>query len=81
MSLGLTYLYVYGLETVVIVECGAAIGLAGQIDAGGTVQLLQLVVTTLFLDHPAGRAEAAPGLSGGAQLRTETQGERRCLLE
>lgn len=81
MSLGLTHLYEYGLETIVIVERGAAFGLAGQVDARGTVQLLQLVVTTLFLDHPAGRAEAAPGLSGGAQLRTEAQGEGRSPLE
>lgn len=76
MILGLTHLYEYGLEAIVtVVECGAAIGLAGQVDARGTVQLLQLVVTTLFLDHSAGRAEAVPGLSGGAQLRTEAQGE------
>lgn len=81
MSLSLTHLNVYGLKTVVIVECGAAIGLAGHVDARGTVQLLQLVVTTLLLDHPAGRAEAAPGLSGGAQLRTEAQGEGRRPLE
>lgn len=81
MSLGLTHLYEYGLEALVIVERGAAIGLAGQVDARGAVQLLQLVVTTLFLDHPAGRAEAVPVRSGGAQLRTEAQGEGRSPLE
>lgn len=54
---------------------GAAVRLAGQVDARGTVQLLQLVVTALLLDHPAGRAEAAPGLFGGAKLRTEAHRE------
>lgn len=74
--LSLTHLYEDGLEaTVVAVERGTAIWLAGQVDARGTVQLFQLVVTTLLLDHPVGRAEAAPGLLGEAKLRIEAQGE------
>lgn len=74
MILGLTHLYEYGLEATVVGECGAAVWLAGQVDACSTVQLFQLVVTTLLLDHPAGRAEAVPGLFGGAKHRTETKG-------
>lgn len=74
--LSLTHLYEHGLEAIVVaVERGAAVWLAGQVDACGTVQLLQLVVTTLFLDHPVGRAEAALGLLGEDNLRIEAQGE------
>lgn len=76
MVLSLTHLYEHDLEaTVVVVEGGAAVWLTGQVDARGTVQLLQLVVTTLLLDHPVGRAEALPGLLGEDNLRTEAQGE------
>lgn len=73
---GLTHLYEYGLKAIVVaVERGAAVWLAGQIDARGAVQLLQLVVTTLLLDHPVGRAVAVPGLLGEAKLRIEARGE------
>lgn len=73
--LSLTHLYKHGLEaTVVVVDRGAAVWLTGQVDARGAMQLLQLVVTTLFLDHPVGRAEALPGLLGEDNLRIEAQG-------
>lgn len=67
------HLYEDGLEaTVVVVEGGTAVGLAGQVDACGTVQLLQLVVTTLLLDHPVGRAEAQ---NRGPRRRVMSSGE------
>lgn len=76
MVLSLTHLYEHDLEaTVGVVEGGAAVWLTGQVDARGTVQLLQLVVTTLLLDHPVGRAEALPGFLGEDNLRIEAQGE------
>lgn len=69
MVVCLAHLYEDGLEaTVVVVEGGAAVWFAGQVDACGTVQLLQLVVTTLFLDHPVGRAE------------TQNRGSRRGVM-
>lgn len=77
MARGLTHLHEYGLEaTVIFVNCGTAFWLAGQVDACGTVQLLQMVETTLFLKNPVGRAGAVPGLFGGTNLRIEAQGER-----
>lgn len=76
MVLSLTHLYEHGLEaTVVAVERGAAVWLTGQVDARGAMQLLQLVVTTLLLDHPVGRAKALPGLLAEDNLRIEAQGE------
>lgn len=67
------HLYEDGLEaTVVVVEGGTAVGLAGQVDACGTVQFLQLVVTTLLLDHPVGRAEAQ---NRGPRRRVMSSGE------
>lgn len=77
VALSLTHLYEDGLEAIVVaVERGAAVWLAGQVDARGTVQLLQLVVTTLLLDHPVGRAEAVPGLLGEAsEQRLKERGD------
>lgn len=47
-------LHKHSLEAGVILVCGGtAVLLVGQVDASGTVQLLQLVVAALLLDHPA----------------------------
>lgn len=57
------HLHKRGLEAgVVTVWRGAAVLLVGQVDACGTVQLLQLAVAALLPDHPVGR--------GAARLRT-----------
>lgn len=51
---------------------GAAVGLAGQVDAGGAVQLLQLAVAALLLHHPAGGAGEA-GWAGAARAGAREQ--------
>lgn len=40
---------------------GAAVLLVSQVDACGAVQLLQLVMAALLLNHPAGKGAAGPG--------------------
>jgi hypothetical protein len=63
-----TYLHEHGLEVagVATVWQGTVLLLVGQVDTGGTVQLLQLTMAALLLGHPVGRVEAGPGLWGWA---------------
>lgn len=64
------HLHEHGLKAgVVAAWCGAAVLLIGQVDARGAVQLLQLVLATLLLNHPVGRGcGMCQGLCGVARV-------------
>lgn len=71
------HLHEHGLEAGVVAAWrGAAVLLIGQVDARGAVQLLQLVVATLLLNHPVGRGRGVcQGLCGvGVRSARCTQG-------
>lgn len=73
-------LHEHGLEAgVVAAWCGAAVLLVGQVDARGAVQLLQLVLATLLLNHPAflgfrGVGQRAGPVLGGHSMSICTAG-------
>lgn len=70
------YLHKHGLETGVVTGGrAAAVLFVGQVDARGAVQLLQLAVAALLLDHPAGRGAEQDWAGAGTELGS---GEEPC---